>query len=274
MDGRLSRRRAAGIWLLRWNNNRPRVSEVLLECYSFSADALHNSLRSIEGLRHLGEQLESLTIGRTKVQLDLKVVGRFKNLTRLIVERQSKGLEVIGTMASLEELTLRSITLPDLSLSYRRSLRALALKLGGTREIGLLRELPQLEYLELWMIKGFDDASAVGDIETLRYLFLQSLARVTSLPSLESSRHLRRVHIETMKGLRDLASVAMAPALESLLVIDCSQFSAEHFAPFVGHPSLREARIGTGSSRRNMAIDELLRLPSAEAARWRDVCSG
>jgi hypothetical protein len=238
----------------------------------FSADALYDSLTSLDGLRHLRPDLASLTIGRAKAKLDLRVLSRFGELRDLYVEGHNMGIETISRLTSLEELTLRSITLPDLSLLLPlRDLRALDLKLGGTRNLGLLPEIGQLEYLELWMIKGLNDVSMVSRIPSLRFVFLQSLAQVTELPSLADNSALRVVHLETMRGLRDLTPVAAAPGLEALLVIDCSQFRLEHFEPFVGHPTLKSARIGTGSRKRNEAIRALLGLDDADRAYWRDV---
>ena len=105
----------------------------------FSADALHDSLTSLDGLRHLSTEAEYLGIGETKARLDLRVLARFGALTRLHLERQTKGLEVISGLTSLRDLTLRSITMPDLSLLVPLTrLRSFALKLGGTRDLELL----------------------------------------------------------------------------------------------------------------------------------------
>jgi hypothetical protein len=238
----------------------------------FSADALFHSLRSLDGLRHLSTDLVSLTIGRTKAKLDLRILERFESLQKLYIEGQTKGLEVVAQLKSLDELTLRSITLPDLSLlTPLHRLRALDLKLGGTRDLGLLPEIGELAYIELWMIKGLSDISAVARIPTLQFLFLQSQAQITVLPSFAENASLRCVHLETMKGIRNLAPVAAAPALDSLLVIDCPQFGPADFAPFVGHPTLRSARIGTGSRKRNDAIKSLLGLQDAPTRSWKDV---
>lgn len=238
----------------------------------FAVDCLYDSLESLDGLRHLRADLEGLVIGQTRRRLDLSVVARFGELRTLYLEGQTKGLDVLSTLTALEELTLRSITLPDLSLlAPLHDLRALELKLGGTSDLDLLPAIGRLEYLELWMIKGLTDIEVTAKIPTLRFLFLQSLTRVEQLPSMRDSSALRRVHLETMKGLSDLRPIADAPALESLLVLDCNQFRPEDFEPFVGHPTLREALIGTGSVRRNTEIRSMLGVAEAARANWRDV---
>ena len=105
----------------------------------FGADALWDSLTSLDGLRHLPTELEELVIGETRAKLDLAVLARFGELTSLFLEGQTKHLEAISGLEKLDDLTLRSITMPDLSLLLPlKRLRSLDLKLGGTRDLRLL----------------------------------------------------------------------------------------------------------------------------------------
>lgn len=240
----------------------------------FGAVTLFHSLQSIEGLRHLSPDLESLDIGATKHRLDLRVLERFPGLKWLSLEGQTKGIAAISKLTAMEDLTLQSITLPDLSLLLpMKELRALDIKLGGTKDLGLLPRIGKLEYLELWMVKGLTDLSAVGRLPHLRYLFLQALRRVEALPDLSMDKELRRVHLETMKGLRDLRPLATAPALEQLLLIDMRHLQPEDLRPLVGLPNLKGVDIGLGSDRKNNAARTLLQLPEATQATggWRDV---
>jgi hypothetical protein len=81
---------------------------------------------------------------------------------------------------------------------------------------------------------------------------------------LRDLRHLRRVHLESMKGLRDLAPVAAAPNLEELVVVDAAHMEVDDFRAFTGHPQLRAARVGLASVRRNEEVAALLALPDIE----------
>ena len=213
----------------------------------FGADALWDSLTSLDGLRHLPADLEELGLGATKARLDLGVLARFGDLRWLFLEGQTKHLEVIGGLRNLYDLTLRSITMPDLSLLLpMRGLRSLDIKLGGTRDLGLLPRVGELWYLELWMIRGLTDISAVGRIPSLRSLFLQALRQVETLPDLSAATSLRRVRLETMKGLRDLRPLATAPVLEAVELIDMRHLKPEDLAPLVGGAASasRHARVG------------------------------
>lgn len=63
-------------------------------------DAIYDSLTSLDGLRHLRSDLESLTIGQTKASLDLKGLGRFGELRDLRLEGQTKGIETLSQLVS------------------------------------------------------------------------------------------------------------------------------------------------------------------------------
>lgn len=223
-------------------------------------------LGDFRGLRHLPDNLEYLGLGRTRSRtVSLAVLGRFQDLRELYIESHKKDIDVIARLSSLQDLTLRSITLPDLALlKSLNELRSLDIKLGGTRDLGLLPEIGHLRYLEIWMVKGLSDLSPIGGMRDLQYLFLQAIKNVQNIPSLKSLALLRRVHIETMKGITDLSGIAQAPRLEELLVVDMPHLQPEALRPFVDHPTLKRASVGLGSLRKNRDVKELLGLPAVE----------
>ena len=227
----------------------------------FAVDNMWDRLTSLDGLRH-APQLESLVIGATKRPMALSVLGRLPNLKRLYIEGPHRGYEVIGELVALEKLTLRSVTVPDLSIALPlKMLRYLDIKLGATRDLRLLPQIGRLEYLELWLVRGLTDVAPLAEVTTLQHVFLQALRQVTLLPSFARSAELRRVDLETMKGLVDLAPLAEAPNLEILNLIDMGHASPEILRPFVAHPTLRAGIWGFGSERKNVAAEQLLPLP-------------
>ena len=226
------------------------------------------ALESIDGLRHVANSLEQLAVLSATRQLDLSVLRRLTKVRRLQIESHKRHIEVLAEMTWLEDLTLRSITLPDLSvLVPLTALVSLDIKLGGTRNLSLLPRIGRLRYLQLWRITGLSDLSPIGGLTELRYLFLQTLNHVTELPDLTRATHLRRVHLETMKGLRDLSPLAKAPALEQLLLLNMPQLQPEDLRCLAGHPTLKGLDAGLGSSRKNAAAEALLRLPPASAVK-------
>jgi hypothetical protein len=231
----------------------------------FAADTLWRSLGSLDGLRHLPEDLEMLGLGSTKRPLDLAPLARFRKLERLHLERQPKNIEVISGLTALEELSLRSITLPDLSLLLPlKRLRSFELRLGGTKDLTLLPEIGRLRYLEIWLVKGLSDLSSVRGLRHLRSLFLQALTHVRSLPDLSEMRALRRVHLEAMKSLRDLRPLATAPALREIVLIDMPNLQPDDLQPLVGLPKLEAVTAGLGSLRKNSRAEALLGLPRVD----------
>jgi hypothetical protein len=228
----------------------------------FQADALYHSLVNIEGLAYLPEDVRFIGLGQTKKKLSLSPLARFTLLRRLYLEGQTKDIDVVSGLGELRSITLRSITLPDLSLLLPLTkLRALALKLGGTKNLALLPDFKVLDYLELWMVKGLSDLAPVAELHHLEYLFLQSLRQVESLPEMGGLTRLQRLWIETMKGLTDLAPIRDAPSLRHLAAVDMGHLQPEVFVPLVGHPTLETLRFGLGSKRKNDAVQRIISLP-------------
>ncbi|HEY3411709.1 MAG TPA: hypothetical protein VGM51_01485 [Armatimonadota bacterium] len=226
----------------------------------FQVDVYH--LETTEGIEELPESLEFFAFGQTKTRrISLGFLKRFSRLKELYLEGHTKTLDVISDLSHLEELTLRSISLPDLTLLLPlRHLWSLDIKLGGTTDLRLLPLIGELKYLELWMIRGLQDLSVIAEVTTLQNLLLQALKNVTALPSFRPLRCLRRVTLDTMKGLTDLSPVADAPALEELFVFAGNQLKPDDFRPFLGHPTLKAAVIGLGSLRKNDQVREILSL--------------
>lgn len=235
---------------------------------SFQADALYHSLANIDGLGFLPDDVAFIGLGQTKAKLTLRPLARFKELHRLYLEGQTKDIDVIGELTELRGVTLRSITLPDLSLFIPlANLRALDLKLGGTKNLDLLPALTSLEYLELWMVKGLSDLSSVAELPHLEYLFLQALRQVQRLPDMGRMTGLKRLWIETMKGISDLSPIRDAPNLRQLAVVDMGHLQPEALEPIVGHHTLESVRVFLGSKRKNDAVAKLINLP--QEGDWR-----
>jgi hypothetical protein len=232
-------------------------------------------LEDMNGLNHLSEDLETLALGWTRRRFSLAPLRGLRALRALHLEGHTKDIEALSALTTLDDLTLRSIKLPDLSvLLPLERLRSLAIKLGGTTDLRLLPRIGRLEFLELWLVRGLDDIDAVGGLETLRFLFLQALKRVERLPAMSDLGALTRVHLETMKGLDDLSPLRQAPALTDLVAVDMPQLREPHLEPLVGHPTLARVRIGTGSVKRDRQLRELFGLPDTGHAHFLEDLEG
>ncbi len=229
-------------------------------------------LVSWDGLRHVNGALEHLAMGDTTLRpVSIAPIGELASLRTLGLAGPVRDAESISRLQGIEELHLRSVTLSDLSpLLAMPRLRLLYLGLGGTADLSLLTDLPALEDLELWRIRGLRQLSVLGSLPSLRVLRLQSMSAITELPSMAGAAALKVLALDTMKGIRDLSPVAAAPALEELLLIDMPQLGPESLRPLVGHPTLRRGIWGFGSLRRNAAAYDVLPLgdPPYGHARW------
>jgi hypothetical protein len=218
-------------------------------------DAAIPRLESWTGLAHLPAEAEDLSLGATKKTLSLSIIGRFRNLRKLYLEGQRKDISVLAELGTLEDLTLRSITLPDLSLlTGLKRLWSLDIKLGGTRNLALLPRLESLKYLELWGVRGLTDVTPIPSTTSLQFLFLQDLSRVRTVPPLVSMINLRRVWIETLNELMDVCSIARAPALEEFSAVAMRHLEPQNFRCFLAHPTLRYLNVGFGSLPKNAEL--------------------
>jgi len=225
-------------------------------------------LRSLEGVRYLPDGLREFGLGRTRRRFPLGFIKRFRGLEDLYLEGHSKEFDAVGELTNLEELTLRSVTIPSLEpLAKLSKLWWLDIKLGGTRNLTGLQSLTGLKYLELWRIRGFDDLNPVSDLSGLQYLFLEDLSRVTRLPSMAKLGQLRRLDLWNLSRLQDLSPLMEARALEEL-GIGARHLQREDFEILKNHPSLKRLSVGTGSARRDREIVEMLGLSESTSNKW------
>jgi len=214
-------------------------------------------------LDQLPAVLRSLTLGQTRSsKLSLRRLERFSQLESLYLEGHGKDLESLASLGRLRELTLHSISAPNLAvLEELPALDWLALKEGRFEAFDALGRLRQIRYLELWRVGGLEKLDFVGTLSALQFLFLQSLSKVKRLPSFASLASLHRAHLESLKAVRDLRPLAAAPSLEELVLVDMKQLTHEALLPFRDHPHLRAATLGLGSRKKNEAAEKLLGLP-------------
>jgi len=218
-------------------------------------------LDSFRVLELLPPTLTEMYLGATRSKKpDLKPLSRFSMLKNLYIEGHTKNIESLGELMCLERLTLRSITTSDLSyLSDLPALWSLDIKLGGIRSFVGIHGKDSIKHLELWQIRELGDVTFVSDLPGLQYLFLQSLPHIESFPSLVNAQVLRRVVIENLKSLSDFSAFETAPALEEFALIQGYKQMPEQLLPVLRNPSVRQARGGFGSHRKNNTFLRLLK---------------
>lgn len=226
-------------------------------------------LEGFDFLADLPPEIEAIYLGATRSKKpSLRPLERFRALRELNVEGHRKEIEVIGSLRKLEDLTLRSVSVSDFSfLRALSKLWSLDIKLGGSNDLGTLADLENIKYLELWQVRGLADLGPISTLTGLQYLFLQSLPRVTRLPELGKLIRLRRLHLDNMKGLRNLEALCGAPMLEELVHLDARNHAPRDYECLLKKKTMKALRVGFGSESKNRAFLAML---EAHQKVWHD----
>ncbi len=216
-------------------------------------------LKDLSVLERIAPGLTSLSLGATRSKKpSLAPLCRFRSLRVLYLEGHTKDIEVLSDLPELEEITLRSITTPDLGyLAQLPKLWSLDIKLGGIRGFEGIEGKESIKYLELWQVRELRDIKVVGTLSGLQNLFLQSLPHVELFPCLRDSAALRRVVIENMKGLRDFTALESAPTLEEFALLDGRKQTPQQLLPVLNNPRVSRVTAFFGSDRKNSEFSRL-----------------
>jgi hypothetical protein len=216
------------------------------------------NLETFDFLEAIPDGIRALFLGATKSRKpSLDSVGRFRSLQKLYIEGQQNGIDVIGDLQELEDVTLRSISTRDIEyVAKLPRLWSLDIKLGGIESLSAISGKESLKYLELWQIRGLSDISVVSSLSGLQYLFLQSLRNVTGLPDLSKLTKLRRLYLENMKGLRNVDAIQGAPALEEFIHVSAQNIRPEQYRGLLNMTHLREIVVGFGSQRKTKDFED------------------
>ncbi|MGB0953604.1 MAG: hypothetical protein ACPG31_10280 [Planctomycetota bacterium] len=217
------------------------------------------SLEDFDFLERAPEGLKCLSLERSSSRRpDLSHLKRFGELEELYIEGHTKGIEILSGLMGLKKVTLRSITVKDLSfLRDLPRLWSLALHLGGTTCLEGLRGMTSLMDFEACQVRGLADLDVLSSFTGLQSLRLQSLPRMLRIPCLSDSVHLRKIHLENLKGLKDFRALQGAPGLEEFRFVDAKRQSPSDLLPVLKNPSVKRVEAGFGSDKKNLEFARL-----------------
>jgi hypothetical protein len=229
-------------------------------------------LKDLSVLAVLPPSLQRLEIGEcTGKRKGLSALTRLRSLRTLTMHGPVDDHAPIGELQTLETLNLQSFALPDLRfLKGLTKLTQMRLALGNVKSLAGMETLANLEYLQLWMVRGVSDLSEIGSLTRLRHLFLQAMSQVKALPDASDLGHLHTVQLWTMKSLRKLEGLARAPKLLRFMFIDAEkEIMPKHLEAFLRHPVLKGlCIIWKSNRRRNREFDAMVaaagKTPSAQ----------
>ncbi|CAH2213864.1 leucine-rich repeat domain-containing protein [Tepidibacter aestuarii] len=220
------------------------------------------NIEDISGMKYLNKDLRYFSFGATKKRFSLKFLQELSNLEELFLEGHAKDIEVLSNLVKLQDLVLKSIKVPNLEfLLPLKRLKKFDMKLGGTTNLKLLPYIGEIEYLELWMIRGLKEISFVSEMTKLRYLFLQSLKNVVELPNLRKLEKLKRIQLINMKGIKNLSPLLDAKKLKYLEIYEALHLKPEDIFVLGKHESLEYLSLGISSLKKHREVREIIDLP-------------
>ncbi len=218
------------------------------------------SLENFDFLKTIPSGMKTLSLGPTKSKKPrLDPLVRFQSLRKLFIGGQQQGIEVIAGLNSLEDLTLGSISTPNVEyVSKLPRLWSLRITLGGIKGLSAIQGNEGLKFLELWRVKNLSDISVISSLSGLQFLSLRELRNVKSIPDLSKLTKLRRLWLENMKGLEDVSAIRLAPNLEQFSHIAAQNIPPEKYEDLLHKPSLQQLLVGFGSQKRNKEFEDLI----------------
>ncbi|WP_129716052.1 hypothetical protein [Pedobacter sp. SYP-B3415] len=216
-------------------------------------------LDNFDFLYEINPNLKQLYLHQTRSKKPkIDAIARFVNLEELYLEAQSKGIDAVNSLKKLKEITLRSISTPNLNfLSGLKELWSVDVKLGGIKDFNALKSLPNLKYLELWQVRELSDITFISDLTALQHLFIQSLPNIKELPDFNKLNKLKRLELENLKGLNKVDSLRTASSLTEFIYTMAQNQEPENLLPVLENKSVRSVFCMFGSDKKNNRFKEL-----------------
>jgi len=165
-------------------------------------------------------QIKELRLGETaKNNIDLTPLAHCAQLSRLTLSSHTKGINSLGKLSGLTELTLRSIPNKQ-SLAFVgqiSGLKKLSVMLGGRSDLNEISH-PELTELEVVWVRGFEDTGDFGRFPSLEWLRIENQLRLTAIDFDGGSPRLKKLGLFNCKKLTRLGKLSKLTALEELRV--------------------------------------------------------
>ena len=219
-----------------------------------------SGLTSLEPLSFVSDSLEWLAVGgwMKASTLSCRPIADCSKLRSLTLSRLPKHLEAIETLTDLIDLSFLGFTFTSLDvLRPLKNLHRLWIGFGSVPDIAPIGELPQIKALEMVRVRKLADLSPLSSARTLQYLALSGIKKIERMPDCSRLRSLRRVYLDTMNGVTDLAGLTEAPNLEDLIVVGC-KIEADTFSPIIA--ASKPMRVTVGLESRKAEADVETRL--------------
>ncbi len=163
-------------------------------------------LKDYSFIKDLSGDIEQLTVcadakGRN-VNFDCRWLLKFKKMKSLFLgSREKKNISCLSEMSSLKDLSIRGITLDDLSFLKDMRLEKLSIYRNLNYDLSALGEVTTLKEIDLWRVERISNVDFLEKLTSLEKITLESLKHVTALPDLSGLKDLRSIEL-TYTGIK------------------------------------------------------------------------
>lgn len=162
-------------------------------------------------------QLSRLVVGQTKTKaFNLQYLEGYKHLTSLIICGHSKNIDAIGGIATLESLSLNSLSKESAPFVNKlKKLKTLKFILGGKENL-LEIEGNEIEQLEVVRVRGFNDLGNISRFKKLNTLLVEDNIQLLSLQFIDDLPYLEELTVYNCKSLHSISGLEKLTNLKIL----------------------------------------------------------
>jgi hypothetical protein len=212
-------------------------------------------------LKHIDESITdlSLCVGErtSKYNCDCEWLSKFNCLETLYIGKPKRNINSLSKIRSLRQLTLRGITIDDLSFINELQLEFLAIHWGAIKNFKMLCGNTSIKSIELWRVSKLSDISFLNDLPKLEQIKLEQLANVHELPLFSKLDKLKRVIVDDLKNLSNVSSLEYVKNLEKVEIYSGFSITPNAILPVLNNCNIKEIICYTGSNKKNREISEL-----------------
>jgi hypothetical protein len=242
----------------------PAVSNIQILSHLERLRTLHLDvfrLQDFSIIKTLNSNLDMLRIsaggGGLSFDFDCAWLARFTDLRALYLGKAKKNIQSLVEIESLENLTLRGITVQDISFINELQLTSLAVHWGAISCFEQLAGNTTISSIDLWRISKLQNLDFLGDMSGLESINLSQLKNVTSLPDLSKLTKLREIEIDELKNLDDISGLEYVKGLREVAIYSGFSMTPEAIMCLFRNPSIAEINCFTGSEKKNQEIYRL-----------------
>ena len=141
-------------------------------------------------------------------------------------------------LENVESLTLWNVKVPEGFLATLPNLWWIDLRGGSALDLSIIEGCRTVKYLQVNQIRGITDLDQVPKLQSLQFLSLYGLPKVTALPSLKPLQSLGRIELGMLKGLSSIEGALEAPNLKELLILKTVSVLPGDVETINSHPTL------------------------------------